>query len=121
MTFSYDITAGFTDLTRVRFHTGDVVAEDAKFSDEEITSVIAESGSWQKAVIALLENLVLRLCQPNFQADWLKVDVSTARAGYVVMLAEKKQTLKLSRRAVGTAVHPARADLYPRGNYRNDE
>lgn len=108
MAFTYDLTSGFTDLTRVRFHINDVVEDEARFQDEEIVAVIEEAGSWQAAVIDLLENLILKLSTPNFQADWLRVDNSTARDGYVLMLSQKKR--KFGGGIRGSAKHVYRAD-----------
>lgn len=89
MTFTYDLDS-FGDLERVRFHINDTVEADARFSDEEITAIITEEGDWQQAVISLLENLIAKLSQPNFKADWLTVDNDVARKGYETLLAIKQ-------------------------------
>ncbi|MEQ9027564.1 MAG: hypothetical protein RLP44_02515 [Aggregatilineales bacterium] len=91
MTFTYDPTMP-TDITRVRFHIGDVDSDEAIFSDEEITFVIAEESTWQNAVIACLQSLIGRMsAEPDFTADWLKVDNKRALAGYKELLQQKRQ------------------------------
>ena len=93
MTFTYTPSATPTDLTRVRFHTTQTVAAESFLSDEEIAMMIAEEGTWQKAVIAGLEFIIGKLSQPDFKADWLQVSNSTARKGYETLLAEKRRAL----------------------------
>lgn len=91
MTFTY--TPGTpTDVTRVRFHLGDTVEAAAQFTDEEITFAINESGSWQQAVIVLLQSLMARLsADGDFQADWLRVDSSRSVASLRALLSEKRR------------------------------
>lgn len=91
MTFTYTPSAP-TDITRVRFHIGDTVEAAAIFSDEEITFAISEGGSYQQAVIILLQSLIARLsAEPDFSADWLKVDAGRSVVGYRLLLAEKRR------------------------------
>lgn len=110
MTFTYDLVA-VTDLTRVRFHTGDTDEDTAKWSDEEIQFVISEQdGNWKKAVIVLIQNLLAEMARtPNFTADWLRVDAQSARESLKALLAEKKAELGLSTN-VASSVHVYRAD-----------
>jgi len=82
MTFTYTPSSTPTDLTRVRFHTGQTVEGESFLTDEEIAMLIAEEGSWQKAAIAGIQFIIMRLSQPDFKADWLQVTNSQARAGY---------------------------------------
>lgn len=78
MTFSYDLTDGLSDIDRVRLWTGDTVEAAAMYSDEELSALIAEEGSWQAAVVAALEAKIAELALvPDFKADWLEVDVKT--------------------------------------------
>ena len=73
MTFTYDPSSP-TDITRVRFHIADTVQAEAMYTDAEITFQIAETGSWQGAVIACLQNAQTRIeLEPDFDADWLTV------------------------------------------------
>lgn len=89
MTFTWDITSGFTDLGRVRFYLSDTIEAAPMFSDEEINALIAEAGGWQGAVILALRFLIAQLIStPDFQADWLKVDVNKAVVQYKALLAE---------------------------------
>jgi hypothetical protein len=91
MTFSYDLTGGFTDLTRVRFDLGDTDEEAAIFSDEEINAVVLDVGSWQQAVIKCLKHIIAKLsAQPDMTADWLKVSATAALASYRRLLADKE-------------------------------
>lgn len=95
---SYSYTLPFADDSdRVRFHLGDTEEASARFSDEEIAAVLAEYGSYQTAVIALLQNLIAKLAAtPDFQADWLSMDSSRSVAGYKELLAEKRRQFGIS-------------------------
>lgn len=110
MTATY--TPFTTDKDRVRFHTGDVDLVAPIFTDEEIVAIITEAGTWQLAVLYCLDNLIARLAAtPDFQADWLKVDISKAIANYRALREQKKETFALE---VGTMtsdpVHVYRLD-----------
>lgn len=109
MTFSYDLSNGFNDVERVRFHTADTVSASAWLQDEEITALIAEKGGWQAAVIAGLRYIIMKLSQPDFKADWLQVSNAEARNGYAAMLDEKKAEFGLGG-LVATVTHTYRAD-----------
>ena len=106
MTFTYTPNSP-NDITRVRFHIGDTVESSAMYSDEEITFGIAEGGSYQQAVIILLQNLIARLsAEPDFTADWLRVDNRRSVEGYRVLLQEKRRQFGISAvRARGKAVY----------------
>jgi hypothetical protein len=108
MTFTY--TQPFNDVARVRFHLGDTDSTNARFTDEEITAIITEQGSWQKAVIACLENLIARLSStPDFRADWLQVSIGSALSGYDSLLKTKWREFGITR-ITADAVHPYRPD-----------
>lgn len=110
MAFTYT-PATPDDITRVRFNISDTVAATAKFTDEDITFQIAETGSWQGAVIGCLENLIAKLTtNPDFKADWLTVDSQYAIEGLQKLLVEKKKTLGL-RRVVSTSTPVVRTDF----------
>ena len=68
MTFTYteDLTI---ERDFVRFHTGDVVETESLLSDAIITSLVASTGSKEKAVIAAIQHKIARLSDPNFKAD----------------------------------------------------
>lgn len=90
MTFTYSISAPYTDLTKVRFALGDTDSTAAKFSDEEIAFQISEQVTWQAAVITLLQGLIAKMSIPNFTADWLTVDATTARKDLMWLLQQKR-------------------------------
>jgi len=109
MAFTYNVSSP-TDLTRVRFHIQDTDSTAVKFTDEEITFVISEAGTWQKAVIQLIQALIAKLAHtPDATMDWLKVEPSKALASYQSLLIEKKRELGVTN-LVATAVHAYRAD-----------
>lgn len=114
MTFSY---SPFTaDKDRVRFHLGDTDSSAAKFTDEEITAIVTEQGTWQKAVVACLENLIARLSStPDFRADWLQVSIGSAVAGYQSLLKTKRREFGIAR-ITATAVQPYRPDSNQTGS-----
>lgn len=93
MTFTYTPSATPSDATRVRWHTGQTVEAESLLSDEEITMLLAEESTWQRATIAAIKFIIARLSQPNFKADWLQVDNASARKGYMDLLAEKRREL----------------------------
>lgn len=108
MTFTYgeDLT---DDGDFVRFHTGDTDSDGYFLSDAIIASLLATETSKEKAVLSGLSYIITQLAQPNFKADWLQVDNSSALASYKALLAEKRAAFG-SRRVVGSAVHVYRAD-----------
>lgn len=108
MSFSYgeDLTVS---VDFVRFHTGDVVSGQNFLSDEIIASLVDTAGSNEAAVIAALKHIITRLSQPNFTADWLKIEHQQARQGYEKMLAEKKNEFGIGGIRV-TTTHVYRAD-----------
>lgn len=94
MTFTYthDLSVA---RDYVRFHTGDTEEAESFLSDEIIVSLVATSTSQNAAVIAAIRHIILKLSKPNFKADWLQVDMKTAREGYQAMLTEKKREFGL--------------------------
>lgn len=102
MTFTYTPAAA-TDITRVRFYVGDTDSTAAIFTDEEITFIISEEGSYQLAVIACIRSIMARIsATPDFQADWLKVDQSKALAGYRALLGEMQKKFGIASITAGT-------------------
>jgi len=112
MTFTFDPSNGFSDLERVRFWLGDTESAKAKFSDEEISAVLADSETWQTAALALLDSLIARLSgQTDFKADWLEVKVSQA----VAQLTALKVRLALARQvgsSVGVSISGGGVNVY---------
>lgn len=69
MTFTYDVSTP-TDVTRVRFYLRDTTETNAAFTDEEIEFAIDETGTWQKATLACIDNLVAELAStPDWSSD----------------------------------------------------
>ncbi len=96
MTFTYN-TSIVTDITRVRYHTGDTVEAAAIFSDEDITFVISEEGGYQAAVISCLQHLIARIsAEPDMTADWLKIDLGRSLEGYQALLTEKRRAFDIA-------------------------
>jgi hypothetical protein len=109
MAFTFDETLT-TDLARVRLSIGDTSEESALLSDALIDGLIREQGSWQSAVIAALEYILLAyFSSPNFTADWLRVDFDKGRASYLNLLASRRSEFGFSAVSAG-AVHPYRVD-----------
>jgi hypothetical protein len=108
MSFSY--TPFATNLDKVRFHLGDVDEQSARYQDEEIAGALGEYGDVPTATIALIQSLIARLSVPDFKADWLQVDHSSARQAYVSLLAQKRAEFG-QRLSMSTAtVHAYRVD-----------
>lgn len=95
MSFTFDETLS-TDLAKVRFHTGDTDANGYYLSDALITALVSANAGVGGAVVASLKYILSQLSKPNFTADWLTVDLATARAGI-------EELLELKRREFGIA------------------
>lgn len=77
MTFTYNLDSP-DNVTRVRWHLSDTV-EPAMVSDEEIAFAISETGTWQKAVIFIIDKKLAEMAmEPDFKADWMSVDSKDA-------------------------------------------
>ena len=97
MTFTYDLSTP-NDITRVRFNLGDTTEATAIFSDEEITFISGEVGTWQKAVIACIRSVIGRLAaEPDMQADWLRIDWRRSADNWKLLLSEKAQELGVGK------------------------
>lgn len=101
MTFTYTPSSTPTDLARVRYHTGQTVEAESFLTDEDIEMILAEEGTWQRAVISGIKFIIARLSQPNFKADWLQVDNKAARDGFEKLLAEKRRDLSVAAISAG--------------------
>lgn len=110
MTFTF--VQPFDDIARVRMSIADTNNSKPIFQDELIQALIDEyNGSWQRAVIAALDNLIMQLSRnPDFKADWLEVKVSVAIDTYTAMRTTKYQEFGLARIS-GSVVHSYRLDL----------
>lgn len=115
MTFTYSVPFA-SDLDRMRFHLGDIDSTAPRQSDEELTAVLTLEGveTWQQGVLVAITGMISRLTTPNFKADWLQVDVKSARDGYWQLLEMKRTEFGLSASIVATVKHVSRADLPPR-------
>ena len=110
MTFTFDLTTPYTDLTRVRYHIRDTVEDTSIFSDEEINFVLSEESSVQNAVISLLRAKIGELSNlEDFKADWLQVDNANKLAALKALLTEKLNEFGVSSGTAGV-VHRYRAD-----------
>lgn len=112
MTFTYNL-ADPNNITRVRYHIGDVIEEAAIFSDEEIAFILAEEGDdWRAAVIASIRGIMARIGhEPDMQADWLRIEWRTSSENWRRLLSEKKREFGLGARASGGGEHAWRPDL----------
>lgn len=89
MTFTFD-EALTADRDKVRHHIGDTDSARAWFTDEHIAGIITLEGTWQKAVVSCLRNMIVRLSsEPTMRADWLQTDYATALRGLEALLKAK--------------------------------
>ncbi len=111
MTFTYAISTTPTDLTLVRYHTGDTVSSVAMWQDDEINMVLAVEGSVGKAVISLIKNARIKLAaEPDMKADWLQVDWRRSDQTWKDMLTEKKREFGLGATIDSGGSHAYRPD-----------
>ncbi len=121
MTFTYDLVT-VTDITRLRFHTGDTLEEAAMWSDEELQFVLNEEGTVGKAVVALIMSALLRLAhEPDMTADWLRVDWRRAADNWKALLAEKRREFGLGATVSSGGQHVWRPDYMPEAPSYNDK
>jgi hypothetical protein len=97
MGFTYT-PASPDDVTRVRFHIGDTTEATALFPDDtEITFAINDAGSWQKAVLYCIENVLARInADPDFSFDELEIDQDSARTHWETLLGLKRKQFGIS-------------------------
>lgn len=106
------------DITRVRFHIGDTTEATALFpNDDEITFAISEVGTWEKAVLYCIENVLARInADPDFTFDELKIDQDSGRKHWVTLLGIKRQQFGLSvtqsSSVSTTTVIPTRSETF---------
>lgn len=121
MTFTFSIDGGFTDRDRVRFHVGDTDATAPILTDEQIAALITEYDDWIGATRAALRYIIAQLTRtPNFQADWLKVDVANTVKLFRQTLADFEAEFADAYTVEATAVHTHRADSGATGVYFDD-
>lgn len=109
MSFSYNLSTP-NDITRVRYHLADTDADNVLFSDEEITFFVSENSTWQRAVIACLENLKARLATtPEFTADWLTIRNGASISALESLITSKRRELGVPM-LTGTVSYQYRPD-----------
>jgi hypothetical protein len=110
MAFTYDLN---TATGQIRLHindTDDGEGGEAKLTDAEIAYAIGQTTSTGEAVIYCLEQLILpKLTDPNFEADWLKVDLKTAFQATQALITLKRRQFGISS-VVSGFTHSYRAD-----------
>ena len=106
-----------SDITRVRYHIQDTDATNVRFQDEEIQFVLAENdGDVASAVLSLLNAELAKLAtQPDFTADWLKVERRYQIEALKALLARKAGELEPSVVSGIQAEKPARVIFTERG------
>lgn len=110
MTFSFDLVTP-TDVTRVRRHISDTDETTAIFSDEEIQFNLDEEGTVNKAVIALIKQIIAKLSnEPDMKADWLQIDWRRSSDAWFKLLEDKKQEFGLGWHVVSGGQHSYRPD-----------
>ena len=116
MTFTYAPVSP-DSLTRVRYHIQDTDADNVRFQDEEIQFVLTDNnGSVADAVLSLLRAEQAKLAtQPDFTADWLKVDRRYQLEALKALLARKAGELVPSVVSGIQAEKPARVIFTERG------
>ncbi len=117
MVFTYDLTTTpIPELTKVRFHIGDTTSATALFQDDEIAMVISLAGSWQKAVIQCIQNIIARMNSDlDFTADMLEVDRDSMRKHWLQLLVDKRKELGVLgqlEQLVTTTKHLWRGDSF---------
>lgn len=111
MTFTYTISTTPTDLTKVRYHTGDTDSATAMWQDDEINMVLAMEGSVGGAVISLIKSAIIKLAnEPDMQADWLKIDWRRSSDAWFKLLDDKKQELGQGWSVTSGGQHSYRPD-----------
>lgn len=111
MTFTYTISATPTDLTKVRYYTGDTDSTAAIWQDDEINMVIALEGSVGGAVVSLIKSILRKLAaEPDMKADWLSVDWRSSRETWLTMLGKAEQDFGLGWQDSSGGQHSYRPD-----------
>lgn len=122
MAFTYSLTTPVSDISRVRYHIGDVDADAPIFDDAEIAFAISEEGGWQGAVVSLIGAVLARLAgEPDMTADWLRIDWRRSAENWRALLSDKKKAFGLGARASASSVHAWRPDTQQRRAPTYDE
>ena len=98
-TFTYNLD-NVTNIERVRWHLSDT-KQPSMVWDEEITFAISEAGTWQKAVIFIIDRKLMEMgMEPDFKADWLSVDAADAYKRLTALRAKKLNEFGLTSDSV---------------------
>ena len=106
VTFTGDLTS---DMQWVRFETADVDSTAEVLDDTLIVNLITDAGTKQKAVIRALIHKWALLTNPDFRADWLKVEHGAAQKSIERLIAAKREEYGLPA-SVATVTHVYRPD-----------
>lgn len=124
MTFSYQATHA-SDIDRVRFYIADTASgngplpEDGNFTNEEIQSIIALEGAWQRAVAACFERLASAWRKfPNLESDQFGLSRSHISRGYEESAASWRREFGYGADAALVASSSGTTRSY--GSYRTD-
>lgn len=107
MAFSY--YPGGRDEDHIRLWIGDTEESMMRFSDEELTALIASEGSWQKAAVACCVIMQAKLSMPNFTADWLTVSHDAARVGWAALETQLRRQFNVAK-ITASVIHRWRPD-----------
>lgn len=111
MTFTYAISNTPTDLTKVRYYTGDTDSTAAIWQDDEINMVLALEGSVGGAVVSLIKSIMRKLAnEPDMKADWLSVDWRSSREQWAILLAKAERDFGLGWQDASSSQHSYRPD-----------
>lgn len=111
MTFTYTPSTTPTDLTLVRFYTGDTDSATAMWQDDEINMILAVDGSVGLASQTLLERKITEIANnPDMKADWLQINWGTSLGALQTALANVKQKFGLGWQDSSGGQHSYRPD-----------
>ncbi len=111
MTFTYAISTTPTDLTKVRYYTGDTDSTAVMWTDEEINMVLAVEGSVGAAVISLIKSAITKLAnEPDMKADWLSIDWRRSADQWKLLLTERRREFGLGPQIDSGGRHAFRPD-----------
>ena len=63
MAFTYDLS---TNIGQVRLAIGDTACDTAQLSDEEITALLGQASSWQKATLRAVDTLIAKYAMSSY-------------------------------------------------------
>lgn len=110
---SFSFAAALTDdVSLVRFHIGDTNEDGHYLEDATIQYFVTASGVGT-AVIKCIQYIITQLSTPGFSLDWMSVNNADARAGFELLLKQKRQEFGVNvATAASTISHAHRADSH---------